>query len=78
VLLAGPRLLRLASGRISRLDPHRAGGWAVGDLYAAEVGFLLNGVAKGLAFAAFASAIQPGRAARSHGGANRRPGMHHA
>lgn len=62
VLLAGPQLLRLASGRIPRLDPHRAGGWAVGDLYAAELGFLVNGLAKGLAFVAFASAIQPVRA----------------
>lgn len=58
-LLAGPRLLPAASRRVPRLDPHRRGGWSVRDLYLAELGFLANGVAKGLAFVVLASAIQP-------------------
>lgn len=58
-LVVGPHLVRLASGRVARLDPHRAGGWAVGSLYRAELLFLVNAVAKSLAFVLFACAIQP-------------------
>jgi glycosyltransferase 2 family protein len=59
VLLAGPWLLRLASGRIPRLDPHRAGGWDGARLYGAEAGFVANAVAKTVAFVVLAAALLP-------------------
>lgn len=58
-LAAGPWLLRWASGRVGFLDPHRHGGWGVRDMYAAEGLFVVNAVAKSLAFVVFAGAVQP-------------------
>ncbi|MDQ2649769.1 MAG: flippase-like domain-containing protein [Actinomycetota bacterium] len=60
-LLVGPHLIRWASGRIKQLDPHAAGGWSTIRLYEAEGLFLLNQVAKSLAFVLFVSALQPVR-----------------
>lgn len=61
-LLLAPHLLRLASGRLPRLDPHRAGGWSSSDLYRAELVLVANAVAKSAAFVLFACAVQPVRA----------------
>jgi glycosyltransferase 2 family protein len=58
-LALGPWLLRAASGRVRRLDPRRAGGWDVGQLYAAELGFVANQVAKTVAFVVFAAGVLP-------------------
>ncbi len=61
-LLLAPHLLRLASGRVPRLDPHRAGGWSSSELYRAELVLVANAAAKSAAFVLFACAVQPVRA----------------
>ncbi len=61
-LLLAPHLLRFASGRVPRLDPHRAGGWSASDLYRAELLLVANAAAKSAAFVLFACAVQPVRA----------------
>lgn len=61
-LLLAPHLLRMASGRVPRLDPHRAGGWSASDLYRAELLLVANAAAKSAAFVLFACAVQPVRA----------------
>lgn len=58
-LVLGPHLLRWVSARIGQLDPQRADGWSVPGLYAAEATFVVNAVAKSLAFVLFACAVQP-------------------
>ena len=62
-LLAGPKLLRLASGRVAGSTRTAPGAGPTRDLYAAEVGFLVNAAAKSLAFVLFAAALQPVRLA---------------
>ncbi len=58
-LLAGPFVLRSLSARVPRLDPHRAGGWSVRELYEAEFVVVVNAVAKSVAFVLLAAALVP-------------------
>lgn len=58
-LAVGPHVLRWASGRIRQLDPQAAGGWSARHLYEAEGLFVVNAVAKSVAFVLFVAAVQP-------------------
>jgi uncharacterized membrane protein YbhN (UPF0104 family) len=58
-LAVGPFAVRWLSTRVPRLDPHRAGGWSVRELYSAEALVVANAAAKGVAFVALAAALVP-------------------
>jgi uncharacterized membrane protein YbhN (UPF0104 family) len=58
-LAVAPFVLRRLSARVPRLDPHRAGGWAVRELYRAESLVIANAIVKSVAFVLLACALVP-------------------
>lgn len=58
-MVALPAIVRLASERIPRLDPHRAGGWLRRELYESEALFVANALGKSIAFVLVAAALVP-------------------